>query len=250
MTRSRDVANIDGVLTAKGDIYAATAAATPARLGVGTNGQVLKANSATATGLEWAADSTGMSNPMTTTGDTIYSSSGSTPARLGIGSTGQILTVSGGVPVWATPAGGGKVLQVVQGFTNTGVTISTSTYTNTGISATITPSSTSSRILVMVSPNMLITRDAFIFSNARILRGGTEIFVRARQVGVFPNTAFTNTVQWYHSPSMIIVDSPATTGAITYSVQAYIEAGSLSNASGTWQPNSGISTIVLMEIGA
>lgn len=60
------------------------------------------------TGSAWAnLDTTGMTNPMTTTGDTIYSSSGSTPARLGIGSTGQVLTVAGGVPSWATPAGGG-----------------------------------------------------------------------------------------------------------------------------------------------
>jgi hypothetical protein len=55
MTRSRDVANIDGILTAKGDIYAATAAATPDRLGVGANNTVLTADSATATGLKWAA---------------------------------------------------------------------------------------------------------------------------------------------------------------------------------------------------
>jgi len=59
------------------------------------------------TGSAWAnLDTTGMTNPMTTTGDTIYSSSGSTPARRGIGSTGQVLTVSGGIPVWASPAGG------------------------------------------------------------------------------------------------------------------------------------------------
>ena len=96
----------NAIVDAKGDIIVATAADTPARLAVGTNGQVLKANSATATGLEWSADSAGMTNPMTTTGDTIYSSSGSTPARLGIGSTGQVLTVAGGVPSWATPAGG------------------------------------------------------------------------------------------------------------------------------------------------
>jgi hypothetical protein len=54
MTRSRDVANIDGLLTTKGDIYAATAASTPARLGVGSNNQVLTADSSTATGLKWA----------------------------------------------------------------------------------------------------------------------------------------------------------------------------------------------------
>jgi len=99
------------IIDAKGDIIAGTAADTAARLAVGTNGQVLKANSATATGLEWASDSAGMTNPMTTTGDTIYSSSGSTPARLGIGSTGQVLTVASGVPSWATPsAGGGMTL--------------------------------------------------------------------------------------------------------------------------------------------
>jgi len=93
-----------------------------------------------------------MTNPMTTTGDTIYSSSGSTPARLGIGSTGQVLTVAGGVPSWATPAagGGGKVLQVVNATYATSTTNSTSTYADTGLSATITPSSASSKVLVLV----------------------------------------------------------------------------------------------------
>ena len=60
MTRSRDVANIDGILTTKGDIYAATAAATPDRLGVGANNTVLTADSATATGLKWATPSGGL----------------------------------------------------------------------------------------------------------------------------------------------------------------------------------------------
>ena len=55
MTRSRDVANIDGILTTKGDIYAATAAATPDRLAVGANNTVLTADSTAATGLKWAA---------------------------------------------------------------------------------------------------------------------------------------------------------------------------------------------------
>jgi hypothetical protein len=91
------------IFDAKADLLTATAADTPARLAVGANGTVLKANSATATGLEWATD-TGFANPMTTTGDTIYSSSGSTPSRRAIGSTGDVLTVSGGVPVWAAPS--------------------------------------------------------------------------------------------------------------------------------------------------
>jgi hypothetical protein len=59
MTRARDVANIDGILTAKGDIYAATAASTPARLAVGANDTVLTADSTAATGLKWAATASG-----------------------------------------------------------------------------------------------------------------------------------------------------------------------------------------------
>jgi hypothetical protein len=45
-------------------------------------------------------------NPMTTTGDIIYESTPSVAARLPIGTTGQVLTVAGGLPSWATAAGG------------------------------------------------------------------------------------------------------------------------------------------------
>jgi hypothetical protein len=44
------------IITAKGDLLAGTASDTVAVLSVGTNGQVLKANSATASGLEWSTD--------------------------------------------------------------------------------------------------------------------------------------------------------------------------------------------------
>jgi hypothetical protein len=94
MTRSRDVANIDGLLTTKGDIYAATAAATPARLGVGANGTVLKANSAAATGLEWGSASAPQSYSLLGTGTT---TSGTTVTVSGISGINSIRILFEGI---------------------------------------------------------------------------------------------------------------------------------------------------------
>lgn len=55
------------ILDAKADLITATAADTPARLAVGTNGQVLTADSTTATGLKWAAVPSGAYTLLSTT---------------------------------------------------------------------------------------------------------------------------------------------------------------------------------------
>jgi hypothetical protein len=62
------------IVDAKGDLIAATAADTVSRLAVGTNGQVLTADSAEATGMKWASSSSGA---LTLIGTTTLSSSGS-----------------------------------------------------------------------------------------------------------------------------------------------------------------------------
>jgi hypothetical protein len=50
----------NAIVDAKGDLISATAADTPARLAVGTNGQVLTADSAEATGMKWATPAAGV----------------------------------------------------------------------------------------------------------------------------------------------------------------------------------------------
>ena len=85
------------IVTAKGDLIVATASGSVTNQAVGSNNQVLTADSAQADGVKWA---NGSAATLTTTGDLLYASAANTPARLGIGSTDQVLKVSGGIPAW------------------------------------------------------------------------------------------------------------------------------------------------------
>jgi len=205
----------------------------------GTTGQVLAKASATDLDFVWSADAAGMTNPMTTTGDVIYSSSGSTPARLGVGSTGDILTVAGGVPTWAAP-GGGKIAQVVYGSTSTLVANATSTYADSGLTATITPTSATSTILVLTTND--IEKSATNANNGaklQLLRGASVVSAW----GTYLLATFT-ALRLHGSASFNYLDSPATTSATTYKIQF----ANNFNGDGIVYSNGGTSSIVLMEV--
>jgi hypothetical protein len=178
---------------------------------------------------------------ITTTGDLIYASAANTPARRGIGSTGQVLTVSGGLPVWATPAGGGKVLQVVQANYST-------TYADTGLTASITPSSSSSKVLVIISQGFWVGRNS---TNAglwmQLQRGSTALQTRwvqneAAQPGGSPVSIASTTTFTY-------LDSPATTSSTSYKTQFKLVSADIGGWGGAanYQTDS---NILLLEIGA
>ena len=67
MKTNADAATQKATLTTKGDIYAASAGSTPARLAVGANDTVLTADSTTATGLKWATVAGGGMTLLSTT---------------------------------------------------------------------------------------------------------------------------------------------------------------------------------------
>lgn len=189
---------------------------------------------------------------LTTTGDIYYASSANTPARLGIGSTGNVLTVSGGIPAWAAPAGGGKVLQVVSATTTTSTTISTGTYTDSGLSATITPSATSSKILVLTSQVVSeYSNNNQVNAAIRLLRGSTSIGPFGDTSG---NESFTlvigaaSSVNIKTTYSISYLDSPSTTSATTYKTQGSVPPFGTNGI--VFQNASLVGSMILMEIGA
>jgi hypothetical protein len=187
-------------------------------------------------------------NPSTTLGDIEYrSSTANTNTRLGIGTTGQVLSVAAGVPSWVTPAGGGKVLQVVGAATTTYTTIATTSYTDTTITATITPTSATSKILVLVNGNVYYSRNSFYQQIAlKLVRGATDIYTNTAASYTYVDVA--GGVGVYISIPVMYYDSPATTSATTYKIQAKVDTTANSGTS-AWQASSP-STITLLEIGA
>ena len=141
-----------------------------------------------------------------------------------------------------TAATAGTVLQVVEGFTTTQTSISSTTaYADTGLTATITPSSTSSKVLVIVNQAGCYKQtDVNASVNLKLFRGASEIAFHG-SIG-FNNSSAINTVG---SASMIVFDSPSTTSATIYKTQ-YANTTAASGV--VVQYASSRSSIILVEI--
>ena len=186
--------------SAKGDLYAGSAANTYTKLAVGANNTVLTADSSTATGLKWA-----------------------------------------------TPAGGGKVLQVVNFQTSTPAQIASSTWTDTGVTVTITPSASTSKILIQVA---MCGVGKYGSTGAgcglRLLRGSTTIIMFEELAGYL----FNNNDNDIGGSGTTYLDSPATTSATTYKVQFNNYGGTSGGAKINRAGGGTASSITVLEIGA
>ena len=127
---------------------------------------------------------------------------------------GTVLTTAG-VPASAMPAG--SVVQVVQTTLTPGggLSISSGAGSTTVMSLAITPSSTSSKVLVCVSCHLEINNATVgsLSFGERILRGATEIYASGEK------WFFNANQQQFEAWHVQYLDSPSTTSSTTYNFQ-------------------------------
>jgi len=263
--------------TTLGDIaYRSSTSNTNTRLPIGSNGQILGVSAGVpawinndqgditevqaGTGIS-VASGTGPIPVVTNTvataydakADLIVGTGADTFAKLTVGANGTVLTADSSVSPtglkWASPAGGGKVLQVVNATYNTSTTVASTTFADTGLSLSITPSAASSKILVFAEQSTYneSTNQATAVLEIRLLRDATSI---QDFKGVsYVNIGATGGSNLLVRAPISYLDSPNTTSSVTYKMQGRV-ASTANSAQAIFQVSSSVSTITLLEIGA
>ena len=154
--------------------------------------------------------------------------------------TGSSWTAIGG--------GGGKVLQVVQATYSTATTINGGVLADTGLTASITPTLNTSKVLVMISQYLKNTSTAAateVGAQIKLLRGATGIAGDATNLYFEYLTGASTTFDKRFVWNLHYLDSPATTSATAYKTQAKNYSASV-----VAQSDATMSTMILLEIGA
>ena len=112
----------------------------------------------------------------------------------------------------------GTVLQVKSSTINTTAGDLTNTYTDQGLSVTITPSSSSNKIFILMHTQVQAASTVGI--GFQLLRGSTVILNPCPVDGAGPLGWYSGSGSMYGPVTMQYLDSPSTTSATTYKMQA------------------------------
>ena len=165
-----------------------------------------------------------------------------------IGASGDTISIPSGATITnsGTATGFGKIGQVISASTTTQSASSSSTFADvTNLSVAITPSASSSKILITVFCNGVGKETNNAYMGLRLLRGSTDIALIDHLVGLNGGTAS----NYIGTSGIMYLDSPSTTSATTYKMQFNSEANNatvyINRPNGA---NVATSTITVMEV--
>jgi hypothetical protein len=180
-----------------------------------------------------------------TSGNNIINESSDT---ITIGASGDTISIPSGATITnsGTATGFGKIGQVISASTTTQSASSSSTFADvTNLSVAITPSASSSKILITVFCNGVGKETNNAYMGLRLLRGSTDIALIDHLVGLNGGTAS----NYIGTSGIMYLDSPSTTSATTYKMQFNSEANNatvyINRPNGA---NVATSTITVMEV--
>ena len=153
--------------------------------------------------------------------------------------TGTLATGNGGTG--ATSFSPGKVGQVLNTINNTEAASSSSTFATTGLNLNITPTATSSKVLVVVTQAGVGKNSSNTKCQLKLQRGTTDIHQFDSDAGYNAGSAS----NYVGSSSTCYLDSPNTTSQTNYRT---VFASSANSSNVSVNTNSSDSTITLMEI--
>jgi hypothetical protein len=157
------------------------------------------------------------------------------------GSTTLTLPTTTGTLVTSNAMPTGSVLQVVSNSYSTQVSSTSTSDTDSGLFVNITPTSSSNKVLILVSQNCYISSDNGIGLN--LYRNGSQIY----NLGSYVLFTQTGGVVIGHHPLQYL-DSPATTSELTY--RTYFRSRDSGETVGVNRDSSNTSVIIAMEIKA
>ena len=165
------------------------------------------------------------------------------------GSDGHVLTSTGGssAPAWEAVAGG-KVVQIVQGQTDTQYTTTSSSFQDTDCTVAITTNSSASKVLIMGNPFVGIRSEngTDAYGKLQLLRGSTAL--RQGFWGAWMGNTSGLTTNHYHSPAFTHLDAGVSTGtSYTYKIK-YCLSSSSTQAQFNPHAGNGGSHITAIEI--
>ena len=159
----------------------------------------------------------------------------------------NLITTAGKLLSTGVVGGVGKIGQIIQATTDSAVNVASTSYTDTGLTVNITPTATTSKVLVEVNQNIVTDIDTNLANSLlQLRRDSTSVITFGANIARI-EAGNQSAVKFGNLTTFSFLDSPSTTSQITYKTRGAISSTS-NNGTARFQNSSVFSVITVMEV--